>query len=45
MRDSVPRLANLGYRVDWHDYPMPHSVNAQEIADLAAWLGRRFAAK
>ena len=37
-------LANLGYTVDWHTYPMPHSVSAQEIADLAAWLSQRFAA-
>jgi phospholipase/carboxylesterase len=37
-------LENLGYRVDWHSYPMPHSVSAEEISDLAAWLGARFAA-
>jgi phospholipase/carboxylesterase len=37
-------LQNLGYAVDWHSYPMPHSVSGEEIADLAAWLGRRFAA-
>jgi phospholipase/carboxylesterase len=27
-----------GYRVEWHDYPMPHSVCPQEVADIAAWL-------
>ena len=37
-------LEGLGYRVDWHSYPMPHSVCAEEIEDLARWLGRRFAA-
>ena len=37
-------LENLGYRVDWHSYPMPHSVSAEEISDLARWLGARFAA-
>jgi phospholipase/carboxylesterase len=31
-------LAALGYRVDWHDYPMQHSVCPQEVADLNAWL-------
>ena len=36
-------IVNLGYNVDWHTYPMPHSVSAQEIADLTAWLSRRFA--
>lgn len=33
-------LAGLGYRVEWHEYPMPHSVCVEEIADIAAWLGR-----
>jgi phospholipase/carboxylesterase len=27
-----------GYPVEWHAYPMPHSVSAQEILDIAAWL-------
>jgi phospholipase/carboxylesterase len=33
-------LRQLGYAVEWHEYPMPHSVCPQEIADLCAWLGR-----
>jgi phospholipase/carboxylesterase len=37
-RESRDRLLALGYRVDWHEYPMPHSVCAEEIADLSAWL-------
>jgi len=36
--DSRDRLLALGYRVDWREYPMPHSVSAEEIADLSAWL-------
>ncbi|MCI1711042.1 MAG: alpha/beta hydrolase [Chiayiivirga sp.] len=36
-------LEQLGYAVQWHSYSMPHSVNAEEIADLARWLGERFA--
>jgi phospholipase/carboxylesterase len=32
------RLAALGYRVAWHEYPMPHSVCADEVADIARWL-------
>ncbi|MGC1547846.1 MAG: alpha/beta hydrolase fold domain-containing protein [Rhodanobacter sp.] len=39
--DSRTLLESLGYHVDWHTYPMPHSVNAQEIADLSHWLGER----
>jgi len=32
------QLQALGYNVQWHDYPMPHSVSPQEIADINAWL-------
>ena len=31
-------LVGLGWQVVWHDYPMPHAVCAEEIADVAAWL-------
>jgi phospholipase/carboxylesterase len=31
-------LVSLGYRVEWHAYPMPHAVCAEEIADISAWL-------
>jgi phospholipase/carboxylesterase len=41
--DSRRALENLGYRVDWHAYPMPHSVCPQEIADIAAFLARMLA--
>ena len=34
-RDS---LHKLGYDVEWHDYPMPHSVVMEEIADINRWL-------
>ena len=33
-------LTGLGYRVEWHDYPMPHSVCDAEIRDIGAWLAR-----
>lgn len=41
-RGEVSRdaLVALGYRVDWHDYPMDHSVCAQEVADLGHWLNK-----
>jgi phospholipase/carboxylesterase len=32
-------LAGLGYRVEWHEYAMPHSVSLEEIRDISAWLG------
>jgi len=31
-------LRELGYAVDWHEYPMPHLVCAEEVADLSAWF-------
>ena len=37
-RDSRDALAGLGYAVEWHEYPMPHSVSAAEIIDLNRWL-------
>jgi phospholipase/carboxylesterase len=37
---SRDRLLERGYDVEWHTYPMPHSVCAEEIADLRAWLLR-----
>jgi phospholipase/carboxylesterase len=33
-------LRALGYDVEWHDYPMAHSVSLEEIADLNRWLVR-----
>ncbi|WP_439586736.1 alpha/beta hydrolase [Hydrogenophaga sp.] len=33
-------LQSLGYDVDWHTYPMEHSVCAQEVEDLNGWLLR-----
>ena len=31
-------LEKLGYPVTWKEYPMPHSVCAEEIADLSRFL-------
>lgn len=39
--DSREAMQALGYRVDWHTYPMAHSVCPQEITDLRAWLEPR----
>ena len=39
-RGSTSRdlLRGLGHRVDWHAYPMEHSVCMEEVADLNRWL-------
>ena len=39
-RRSRELLERLGYPVEWHEYPMPHSVSPQEIDDIGAWLRR-----
>jgi phospholipase/carboxylesterase len=37
---SRDALRERGYDVEWRSYPMPHSVCAEELADLRAWLRR-----
>jgi phospholipase/carboxylesterase len=37
-QQSRDALQALGYAVDWREYPMPHSVCPEEIADIAAFL-------
>ena len=37
--DSKDRLLALGYDVEWHEYPMPHSVCEDELRDIARFLG------
>jgi len=36
-------LAQRGYTIDWHAYPMAHQVCMEEIADLRRWISARFA--
>jgi phospholipase/carboxylesterase len=33
-------LAGLGYNVEWHEYPMQHSVCIEEVRDIGDWLRR-----
>jgi phospholipase/carboxylesterase len=33
-------LTAQGYAVEWHDYPMPHSVSPAEIDDIRLFLTR-----
>lgn len=39
---SRAALEALGVNVQWHSYPMPHSVCAEEVSDLGDWLTVRF---
>ena len=39
LADSSRRaLEALGYAVDWHEYPMGHSVCMEEVSAIGAWL-------
>ena len=40
---SRDALQAVGYAVEWHEYPMEHSVCPQEIADLEMFLKRTLA--
>jgi phospholipase/carboxylesterase len=43
-RGSADRLAEAGFDVEWHDYPMAHAVCPQEIDDISSWLSGVLAA-
>lgn len=38
---TVTALQNEGWPVEWHSYPIPHSVSPPEIADIGHWLKAR----
>lgn len=37
---SRRQLLESGYAVEWHEYPMAHTVCVEEMADISAWLER-----
>ncbi len=39
---SRDHLQGLGYQVEWHSYPMEHSVCMEEVLDISKWLQARF---
>jgi len=38
---SQAQLRELGYDVEWHSYPMAHTVAPEEVRDIARWLTAR----
>lgn len=44
-RHSAQQLEAWGHPVQWRDYPMQHSVSAEEIGDLADWMERHWLAE
>lgn len=39
-QESHKQLTDLGYNIEWHDYPMPHSVCAEEVQAIGQFLKR-----
>ncbi len=37
---SVERLKAAGFNPDWHNYPMAHNVDLNEVNDMANWFKR-----
>jgi phospholipase/carboxylesterase len=37
-KQACRRLVDMGYEVDYSEYPMEHAVCPQEIADISRWL-------
>jgi len=33
-------LEGTGYRVEWHAYPMPHALCAEEVADIKSFIAK-----
>lgn len=34
-------LTDRGYAIEWHEYPMPHSVCLEEVKVIGGWLAKR----
>ncbi len=41
-RSSRDAMMALGYKVEWREYPMQHSLCAQEVEEIGGWLQARF---
>lgn len=39
---SRAALEASGIALEWHTYPIAHSVSAEEVGDIAVWLKRQF---
>ena len=41
-QSSRAKMQARGYKIEWREYPMPHSVCMEEIQDIGVWLQARF---
>ena len=39
-RKSSELLDSMGYPMEWHEYPMPHSVSPEEVDEIGRWFQR-----
>jgi phospholipase/carboxylesterase len=39
---SLAQLQSLGYRPQWHEYPMGHEVSWEQIQDIGRWISSAF---
>lgn len=39
---SRQKMEARGYKIEWREYPMPHSVCMEEVEDIGAWIQARF---
>ena len=39
---SRAKMEARGYKIEWREYPMPHSVCMEEVEDIGAWIQARF---
>lgn len=39
---SIDGLVALGYQVEWKEYPMEHTVIAEQLTDIGAWINKVF---
>ncbi|MCC2973216.1 alpha/beta hydrolase [Massilia sp. IC2-476] len=37
-RESKDVLVSLGYKVEWHEYAMQHSLCLEEVQDISKWI-------
>ena len=39
---SRAKMEARGYKIEWREYPMPHSVCMKEVEDIGVWIQARF---
>lgn len=41
-KTSRKLMEETGYQIEWHEYPIAHSVSTDEISDVSLWLKKLF---